>query len=66
MQAPHGETVARALQRCTRIDDAYARGYATAADVRESERLLAIAIRRAAATNTTDTTDTTDTGDIRR
>jgi uncharacterized protein YPO0396 len=46
MKAPKNETVERALQRCRRIDNAYARGYATVADVRETERLLAVAIRR--------------------
>lgn len=46
MRAPKGETVARALQRCDRINDAYARGLATVRDIRESERLLSVAIVR--------------------
>jgi hypothetical protein len=46
VKAPAGETVERALQRCRRIDDAYNRGLATQADIRESERLLHVAITR--------------------
>lgn len=46
MRAPKDETVARALQRCDRINDAYARGLASVRDIRESERLLSVAIRR--------------------
>jgi hypothetical protein len=48
MKAPKGETVTRAVQRCRRIDAAYARGYATQADISESERLLHVAITREA------------------
>ena len=52
MKARHGETVARAAQRSDRIADAYARGYATARDLREAERLLDVAIRRTAEAQT--------------
>lgn len=52
MKAPQHETVERAAQRSDRMADAYARGYATARDLREAERLLDVAIRRTATANT--------------
>lgn len=46
MKAPKGETIERAEKRCDRITDAYNRGYATIADIKEAERLLYVAIVR--------------------